>query len=52
MKHERAIEILDPAHRERFESLAPVNEACRLGMAALERQGFCVLQIGKGGITS
>ena len=32
---ERAFEILDPTHRERYESLEPVNEACRMGRAAL-----------------
>lgn len=37
MKIERAIEILDPAHRERYESIDPVSEACRMGMDALER---------------
>lgn len=35
MKNERAIEILDPEHRERYESIEPVNEACRMGMEAL-----------------
>ena len=35
MKIERAIEILDPEHREQYESLKPVNEACRMGMEAL-----------------
>lgn len=35
MKIERAIEILDPEHREEYESLEPVNEACRMGMVAL-----------------
>ena len=37
MKIERAIEILDPAHRERYESIDPVSEACRMGMDALRR---------------
>lgn len=37
MKIERAIEILDPAHRERHESIDPVSEACRMGMDGLER---------------
>ena len=32
---ERAIEILDPEHRERYDDLEEVNEACRMGMAAL-----------------
>ena len=35
MSIERAFEILDPTHRERYESLEPVNEACRMGRAAL-----------------
>ena len=34
---DRAIEILDPEHREQYESIDPVNEACRMGMEALER---------------
>lgn len=38
MKIERAIEILDPEHRERYESIEPVNEACRMGIEALKRQ--------------
>ena len=33
---ERAIEILDPEHREHYESIDPVNEACRMGMEALK----------------
>lgn len=35
MSIERAFEILDPTHRERYENLEPVNEACRMGRAAL-----------------
>lgn len=38
MNVKRAIEILNPEHRERYESIEPVNEACRMGMQALERQ--------------
>lgn len=38
MEIERAIEILDPTHREHYESIAPVNEACRMGMDALHRR--------------
>ena len=30
MKIERAIEILNPAHREHYESIEPVEEACRM----------------------
>ena len=36
MKIERAIEILDPEHRERYEDLEEVNEACRMGMEVLQ----------------
>lgn len=35
---ERAIEILNPEHREHYDSIAIVNEACRMGMKALEKQ--------------
>lgn len=35
MKIERAIEILDPGHREHYDDLEEVNEACRMGMEAL-----------------
>ena len=38
MTTERAIEILDPTHREHYDSLETVNEACRMGMQALEKQ--------------
>lgn len=38
MKVERAIEILDPEHRELYDSIEPVNEACRMGMEALKKQ--------------
>ena len=38
MEIERAIEILDPEHREHYESIEPVMEACRMGMEALEKQ--------------
>lgn len=37
MKVERAIEILDPEHREHYDGMDEVNEACRMGMEALER---------------
>lgn len=37
MENERAIEILDPEHWEPYESLEPVNEACRMGAEALRR---------------
>lgn len=38
MTNERAIEILAPEHREHYESIEPVNEACRMGMEALKKQ--------------
>ena len=38
MTNERAIEILDPEHREHYESIEPVNEACRMGMEAFKKQ--------------
>ena len=37
MKIDRAIEILDPEHREHYDGMDEVNEACRMGMEALER---------------
>lgn len=37
MTIERAIEILDPKHREVYESIDPVNEACEMGQKALWR---------------
>ena len=37
MKIERAIEILNPEHRENYDGMDEVNEACRMGMEALER---------------
>lgn len=38
MTVERAMEILDPTHREHYDSIDVVNEACRMGMKALEKQ--------------
>lgn len=38
MTVERAIEILDPNHREHYGSIETVNEAYRMGMKALEKQ--------------
>lgn len=37
MTTERAIEILNPEHREHYESIEIVEEACRMGMKALEK---------------
>lgn len=38
MKIERAMEILDPEHRENYDSIDIVNEACRIGIEALKKQ--------------
>lgn len=38
MTNERAAEILDPNHREHYESIEPVNEACRMGRDAILRR--------------
>ena len=38
MTFDRAIEILDPEHREHYESIDPINDACRMGMEALKKQ--------------
>ena len=38
MEIARAREILDPEHREPYESLEPINEACRMGVEALRRR--------------
>lgn len=35
MTVERAKEILDPEHQEHYDSIEPVNEACRMGREAL-----------------
>ena len=35
---ERAIEILNPNHREHYESLEEVKEACRMGMESIKRE--------------
>lgn len=38
MTYERAAEILDPEHRENYDSLETVKEARRMGMDALKKQ--------------
>lgn len=38
MTYERAAEILDPEHREAYDSIEPVITACRMGMKALKKQ--------------
>ena len=38
MEIERAIEILNPEHREHYDSIETVNEACRMGMRALGKE--------------
>ena len=39
MTIDRAIEILNPEHREHYESIDPVVEACRMGMERWSGQG-------------
>lgn len=48
MTIERAIEILDPEHREHYESIEPVNEACRMGMNALKELSELKEKIERG----
>lgn len=38
MTYERAAEILDPEHRENYDSIEPVITACKMGMEALKKQ--------------
>lgn len=38
MTKERAMEILDPEHREDYDGIEEVNEACRMGMEAIRKQ--------------
>lgn len=38
MTPERAIEILNPEHREHYDSIETVNEACRVAVKALKKQ--------------
>lgn len=38
MTLERAAEILDPEHREHYESIEVVNEACNIGREAIGKQ--------------
>ena len=38
MTVERAFQILDPTHREHYESIEPVNKACILARSALYLQ--------------
>lgn len=38
MTYERAAEILNPEHRESYDSIEPVITACKMGMEALKKQ--------------
>ena len=40
MTIDRAIEILDPEHREHYDGMDEVNEACRMGMEALQATSY------------
>ena len=53
MKIDRAIEILDPEHREHYDGMDEVNEACRMGMEALERTRWipCSERLPEIGVT-
>ena len=46
MKFDRAIEILDPTHRECYDSLETVEKAMRMGMEALKRQRWIPVSEG------
>lgn len=37
MTDERAMEILDPNHREHYDSIEPVNQACLIGIKAIKK---------------
>lgn len=38
MTLERAAEILDPEHREHYDSIETVKEACKIGIKAIQMQ--------------
>lgn len=40
MSIDRAIEILNPEHREHYSNVEIVNDACRLGVLALQKMKF------------
>lgn len=46
MTIDRAIEILNPEHRECYDGLEEVNEACRMGIEALKLQGLISIWLG------
>lgn len=46
MTIDRAIEILNPEHREHYDGMDEVNEACRMGMEALERMRWVPISDG------
>jgi hypothetical protein len=51
MTIDRAIEILDPEHRENYDGMDEVNEACRMGMEALKQQRWipCSVRLPENG---
>lgn len=51
MTVERAIEILNPEHREDYDSIKTVEEACKMGMEALKKQIPKEVDIDNRGIT-
>ena len=52
MTIDRACEILDSEHREHYESIDPVNEACRMAINALRAQEKEPCEFCKSGYTS
>lgn len=51
MTNERAIEILNPEHREHYDNIETVNEACRIGIRAIKeltelKAKFPSIQVG------
>lgn len=61
MTNERAAEILNPEHREQYDSIEAVNEACRIGMnaiirlAKIEKQladGYMLVEADNGGLAT
>lgn len=61
MTNERAAEILNPEHREQYDSIETVNEACRIGMTAINRltkiekylaDGYMLVEDDNGGLAT
>lgn len=48
MTNERAAEILNPEHRERYDNIETVNKACRIGTNAIIRLDKIEKQLADG----